>query len=75
MTTPGLGDRWLRGEAIPGVAFAQHAPIVVATGSRAGQQGRVVLLLAVSPEPLYLVALPDDAIELRIRQSALRAAD
>jgi hypothetical protein len=71
MTAPGLGDRWLRGESLPEVAFAQHDAVTIAGGSRDGQAGRVVLLLAVAPRPLYLVAL-DAGGDLRVRQDALR---
>ena len=72
--TPGLGDRWLRGEPLPGVAFAQHARVTITGGSRDGQTGAVLLLLAVAPEPLYLVALDHGAGDLKVRQSALRPA-
>ena len=72
--TPGLGDRWLRGESLPGVAFAQHERVTIAGGSRDGQTGAVLLLLAVAPEPLYLVALDQAGGDLKVRQSALRAA-
>ena len=71
--SPGLGDRWLRGEPLPGVAFAQHERVTIAGGSRGGRTGGVLLLLAVAPEPLYLVAL-DGGGDLKVRQSALRPA-
>ena len=71
MTTPGIGDRWLAGERVDGVTFALHARVEIAGGSRDGQAGTVALLLAVRPEPRYLVAL-DDGTELRVRQSSLR---
>ncbi|MDF1504910.1 hypothetical protein [Roseisolibacter sp. H3M3-2] len=71
MTAPGIGDRWLRGEAIDGVAFAQHDAVAIAGGSRDGQAGRVLLLLAVAPRPLYLVAL-DAGGDLKVHQGALR---
>ena len=72
--TPGLGDRWLRGERLPGVGFALHERVTIAGGSRDGQAGGVLLLLAVAPEPLYLVALDGGAGDLKVRQSALRPA-
>jgi hypothetical protein len=72
--TPGLGDRWLRGARIDGVDFAQHDRVTIAGGSRDGQTGAILLLLAVAPEPLYLVTLDAGAGDLRIRQSALRPA-
>ena len=71
----GLGDRWLRGEPLPGVTFALHDRVVIAGGSRDGQTGTVALLLAVVPHPLYLVTLDGDAGELKVRQSSLRPAD
>lgn len=70
----GIGDRWLRGEAVPGVAFALHDRVAIAGGSRDGQVGTVALLLAVAPHPLYLVTLDDGAGELKVRQSSLRLA-
>ncbi|MGZ8456089.1 MAG: hypothetical protein ACXW65_20935 [Gemmatirosa sp.] len=75
MSTPGLGDRWLRGERLPDVAFALHDRVVITGGSRDGQFGTVVLLLAVSPHPLYLVSLAGGGGDLKVRQSSLRAAD
>ena len=70
----GIGDRWLRGEALPGVAFALHDRVAIAGGSRDGAHLAVALLLAVAPHPLYLVTLDDDAGELKVRQSSLRLA-
>jgi hypothetical protein len=74
-TTPGLGDRWLRGERLPGVAFALHDRVVITGGSRDGQFGTIALLLAVVPQPLYLVSLDGGAGDLKVRQSSLRTAD
>ena len=71
----GLGDRWLRGEPLPGVSFALHARVAIVGGSRDGQVGTVALLLAVFPHPLYLVTIDGGAGELKIRQSSLRPAD
>ena len=70
----GIGDRWLRGEAVPGVTFALHDRVAITGGSRDGQVGTVVLLLATVPHPLYLVSL-DGAGDLKVRQSSLRPAD
>lgn len=71
----GLGDRWLRGEQLPGVSFALHDRVAIVGGSRDGQVGTVALLLAVAPHPLYLVTLDGDTGELKVRQSSLRPAD
>ena len=68
----GAGDRWLAGEAVDGVAFAHLAPVVIGSGDGAGRRGRVALLLALRPEPLYLIAL-DQGGDVRVRQSELAA--
>ena len=77
MTAPmagrGAGDRWLAGERLPGVAFAFKDRVEVAAGSSAGLRGRILLLVALAPEPSYLVQL-DAGREARLRQSALAAA-
>lgn len=70
--TPGLGDRWMAGERLPGVTYAQHDRVVLTVGPQAGTRGTVLLLLAVAPEPAYLVTLDGGAGEVRVRQDALR---
>ena len=70
----GLGDRWLAGEPVAGVAFAPHQRVALVRGARAGEQGTVLLLVAMRPEALYHVRA-DAGDELHVRQSALRAID
>ena len=72
MTTRGLGDRWLAGEAIDGVAYAQHTLVQVVEGSRAGARGIVLLLMSIEPEPRYLVQL-ESGEQVPIRETALLA--
>lgn len=69
----GVGDRWLTGEAVAGVAFGLHDRVLITTGRHAGAVGGVALLALLRPEPSYLVAL-GDGTTVRARQSALRAA-
>ena len=73
MTIRGLGDRWLAGDAVPGVAFAHNQGVEVLTGARAQARGTIALLLRIEPEPVYLVALSDGRGDVRMRQSELRA--
>lgn len=73
MSAPGLGDRWMSGERLDGVAFALHDRVRVTAGTHAGRTGVVALLLVAAPEPAYLVTL-DDGGDTRVRQSALAAA-
>ena len=70
-THHGAGDRWLAGEPVPGVEFALHQPVEITGGPRDGARGLIVLLIALTPEPAYLVRI--DGREVRARQSQLRA--
>lgn len=72
MRERGAGDRWLAGEQVEGVAFAHLARVVVARADGAGRRGRVALLLALRPQPRYLVAL-DDGGDVRVGQDDLEA--
>ena len=74
MTLRGLGDRWLAGGAVDGVAYLQHARVSIAAGARLGARGTVMLLLDLEPEPVYLVAL-DSGSDVKVRQSSLRTLD
>jgi hypothetical protein len=75
MSGPGLGDRWLAGDRIPGVAFALNERVEIAEGRFGGRAGTVLLLMAVAPEPRYLIGLGADGGDVRIRQSQLRALE
>lgn len=74
-TTPrgaGIGDRWMAGEAIAGVAFAQHDAVTIADGPHAGRVGRVLLLAAPPPAVAYLVDVDGTPAPVRVAQTALR---
>jgi hypothetical protein len=75
MSIRGVGDRWLAGEAVPGVAFAHNEVVEVVTGPHTGTRGAIVLLLGVEPEPVYLVQLGSKQSDVRVRQSGLRASE
>lgn len=72
MTARGLGDRWLAGEPVPGVAFAHNERVTFVGGRYDGDEGTVVLLMAIEPEPAYLVSHAQGG-EVRVRQSSLQA--
>ncbi len=74
MNPRGIGDRWLHGEQVPGVEFAHHQPVTMVLGAHDGEQGIVLLLMAVMPEPRYLVRLANGRGEIRVPQSGLRPA-
>ena len=68
----GVGDRWLAGEQVPGVQFGHHDAVEVAGGAHDGARGVIALLIALSPEPRYLVTLGATG-DVRLAQSRLRA--
>jgi hypothetical protein len=68
----GVGDRWLAGERLAGVNFAQNDAVEIVSGSEAGERGAIILLLDLEPEPLYLVELGSGRGDRKVRQSALR---
>ena len=75
MTIRGLGDRWLAGEEVPGVAFAHNESVEILAGPHAGESGAIVLLLGIAPEPTYLVELGSARGDVRVRQSSLRSVE
>lgn len=66
----GVGDRWLAGEPLDGVRFAAHDAVEVLIGRREGEAGTILLLVALEPEPAYLVQV--GSARVRLLQSALR---
>lgn len=71
MNLRGLGDRWLHGEPLDGIAFGPADHVRVRDGKHAGQGGRILLLMGGPPDPLYLLDLDDEGGPARVRQSAL----
>lgn len=69
----GVGDRWLAGERIAGVAFALHDAVEIVAGPFDGERATIALLMGLAPEPSYLVTLPSRR-DVRLRQSELRSA-
>ncbi|MDB4907866.1 MAG: hypothetical protein JWO05_2650 [Gemmatimonadetes bacterium] len=74
MTVRGAGDRWLAGESLPGVEFAHHQEVEVMLGASEGRRGRIALLLALEPTPVYLVEFHESGGTAKVRQSYLRAS-
>jgi len=67
----GAGDRWLAGEALPGVQFALHDAVEIVAGPLDGERGTITLLVGLVPEPSYLVTVLTRG-DVRVRQAALR---
>ena len=74
MDVRGIGDRWMAGDEIPGVTFALNDEVAILEGPNAGEGGAIIFLVALRPEPLYLVERGSGKGDVRVRQSALRRA-
>lgn len=75
MNVRGAGDRWMEGEAVSGVEFGLNETVEIHEGQNDGDRGVIILLVAINPEPLYLVALSSGKGDVRVRQSALRRVE
>lgn len=64
----GIGDRWLAGEAIPGVRFGWHDRVRVVAGEHAGASGWVKLLARVGARVEYVVG-KEGGGEIRVRDT------
>jgi hypothetical protein len=73
IASAGLGDRWLRGDPLDGVAFGPQAAVQVIAGPHQGRRGVVRLLLGIAPQPVYVVTLETGA-RCKIAQDALQPA-
>lgn len=74
MDVRGIGDRWMAGEEIPGVTFGLGDRVEILEGPNADERGAIIFLVAVRPEPLYLITLGSGRGDVRVRQSGLRRA-
>lgn len=74
MTVRGAGDRWMSGEKLPGVTFGLNDAVEVTAGAHAGTRGTILFLVAIHPEPVYLVELGAGKGDARLRQASLRHA-
>ena len=58
MTQYELEQLWVKG-ALPSVAYSPGNKVRLKTGERAGEVGRVVALLAIEPQPDYIIEYHD----------------
>jgi hypothetical protein len=62
---------WLECQPVPGVAFRPNDPVEIREGEYAGQVGSTVALLALIPEPRYLIELEPTGEDVEVAQSQL----
>lgn len=62
---------WLEYQPVPGVLFRLNDPVEISGGEHAGEMGSTVALLALIPEPRYLVELEPGGEDIEVSQSQL----
>jgi len=55
MVAPTQLNQWMAGETLPGARFSLNDAVSIRSGFASGQTGAVISLLALAPEPRYLV--------------------
>jgi hypothetical protein len=63
-------NRWILGGVLPGVHFSMCQSVRVIAGPHAGEEGELISIYALTPEPLYHMEKGDGG-DLLLRQSAL----
>lgn len=58
MTQYELETRWVTAEGIPGVCHRFSELVVIKSGEYSGHLAEVIALLALEPEPMYMVIVP-----------------
>jgi hypothetical protein len=73
MTQYELESRWITQEGIPGVSYRFSDFVRIQSGEYASQTAEVISLLALEPEPMYMVVLPPNEKSVVLPQSELAA--
>ena len=73
MSARGLGDRWLAGDPIEGVAFGPGDPVRLRVAPTRAP-GHVRLLMRGPPDPRYLVELGDGSA-VRVGQAEIEGVE
>jgi hypothetical protein len=68
-----LESRWITPEGIPGVSYRFGDLVRIKLGDYSGQTAEAIALLALEPEPIYVVALPPEEKSLVLPQSGLES--
>jgi hypothetical protein len=70
MSAADLGQAFLDRTPIPGVRFRHNNFVRITAGEHAGKAGSLVTVLALSPEPLFVVEL-ETGYDVKVLQSNL----
>jgi hypothetical protein len=67
-----LETLWANG-SLPNVAYRFDNKVRLKTGERAGEVGRIVALLAIEPQPDYVIEYPDGRSKRAVESDIERA--
>ena len=69
-----IDELWFSFERVPGASFKLNDDVLITSGTHRGEWGAAISLLALEPEPVYLVEL-SSGFDTEVAESALRRAD
>ncbi len=69
-----IDELWFQQRTVPGAAYRLNDSVVIVAGEHAGTLAFVIALVALEPEPKYLVELANTGRDMKLPESALRAA-
>ena len=73
MTQYELESRWTTADGIDGVSYRFSDLVVIKSGEHSGKTAEVIALLAIEPEPVYMVILPPNEKSVVLPQGELEA--
>ena len=71
MTQYELESRWITAEGIPGLSHRFGDLVRIKSGEHSGRTAEVIALIAIEPEPIYMVVLPPNEKSVVLAQSEL----
>lgn len=71
MTQYQLESLWVTEEGITGVSYRFSDLVRIKSGAYSGQTAEVIALIAIEPEPIYVVVLPPKETSVVLPQSEL----
>ena len=71
MTQYELENRWVTEEGVPGVVHRFSDLVQIKSGEYSGQTAEVIALLALDPEPMYMVIVPPNEKVMIVPQKSV----
>jgi hypothetical protein len=67
-------EHWMPGDQVPGVGFGSCDPVVITAGPLSGTLGAVVVLVSLTPGPLYTVEIGGGRSDVHVVDADLAEA-